>query len=415
MAGGQVFSGLRIIDFSWWVAGPHATRILADFGAEVIKIETKTPHVYRMNGPWRKHGIALANQSQVDSPNLSGTFNNQNRNKLGMALDVKDPRGMAHLRSLIALSDVVIENFSSRVMESWGLGYDQLRALNPAIIYVSLAGMGHWGRDRDIQTMGPIVQALSGLTWMSGFPDLPPAGWGYSYMDHLGGYAAATAIVSALYYREQTGQGQWVDISQTEVGNTLLGAEVLEYTVTGNTRTRNGNRLEHPAAAPHGAYRCAGDDRWIAISVFNDQEWQALCEAMGQPEWTRDPRFATPSGRVAHQDDLDRFLEGWTCSQEDYALMELLQGHGIAAGVVQNGVDRFLRDPQLKERGMFVTVEHPEMGTSPVEAVPIRLPEAPATYRRGAPLLGEHSAEVLSRVLGLTPEEIGMLAQDGVI
>lgn len=411
----HVLSGIRVIDFSWWVAGPQATRIMADFGAEIIKVETKTPHVYRMTSPWRKQGVQLPDQSHVDSPNLSGTFNNQNRNKLGITLNVKDSRGMALLRKLIAVSDVVIENFSSRVMESWDLGYEQLKTLKPDIIYVSLAGMGHWGRDRDIQTMGPIVQALSGLTWMSGFPDLPPAGWGYSFMDHMGGYFAATAITAALYHRQQTGQGQWIDISQTEAGNTLLGAEVLEYTVTGNARTRNGNRLEHPAAAPHGAYRCIGDDRWIAISVFGEEEWQALCEAMGQPEWAHDPRFDTHLGRVAHQDDLDRFLEGWTSTQEDYALMDLLQRHGVAAGVVQNGVDRFLRDPQLRERGMFVTVEHPEMGLTPVEGMPVHLSETSATFRRGAPLLGEHNAEVLSRVLGLSEEEIAALAQDGVI
>ncbi|MBI4497776.1 MAG: CoA transferase [Chloroflexi bacterium] len=408
-------AGIRVVDFSWWLAGPQATRIMADFGAEVIKIETKAPHVYRMTPPWRKQGVRLRDASQVDSPNLSGTFNNHNRNKLGITLNVKDPRGMALLRRLIAVSDVVIENFSSRVMESWGLGYPQLQALKPDIIYVSLAGMGHWGRDRDIQTMGPIVQALSGLTWMSGFPDLPPAGWGYSFMDHTGGYFAVTAIMAALYHRQQTGQGQWIDLSQTEAGNTLLGAEVLEYTVMGHARTRNGNRLDHPAAAPHGIYRCAGEDRWIAIAVFTAAEWRALSTAMGEPEWTRDPRFATHLGRVAHQDDLGRFLESWTCTWEDYALMDLLQRHGVAAGVVQNGVDRFLRDPQLQERGMFVTVEHPEMGPVPVEGMPIHLSETPATFRRATPLLGEHNAEVLSRILGLSAEEIAALAQDGVI
>lgn len=307
--------GIRVLDLSWIVAGPQATRILADFGAEVIRIEYEgRPDAIRGGRGGRS----------------SGMFNNLNRNKLSATLNLNHPKGVELFLRLVKVSDVVVENFSSRVMERWGLTYEAMAAVNPGIIYISLSGFGHAGRNRDYVTWGPTAQALSGLTLMSGLPDAPPAGWGYSYLDHTAGYYGAMAILMALYHRNRTGLGQYIDLAQVETGMVLAGPAILDFSVNGRPYRRPGNppgnRSEHPRVAPHNTYRCRGEDRWIAIAVFTDAEWQALCRVMGDPDWSRDSRFATNSGRVAHEDELDQRIEAWTASYDPYDLMYLLQG-----------------------------------------------------------------------------------------
>src|SRR3990172_1006538 len=268
-------TGIRVCDLTWIIAGPTATRVLADFGAEVIRVEhAQAVDPIRLGRPVNGERTTLNN---------SGFFNYFNRNKKSVLLNVRHPLGMELLHRLIAASDVVIENFSSGVLESWGLDFEAQRAINPGIIYCSISGYGHTGRDRHFTTWGPTAQALSGLTIMSGLPGKPPAGWGYSYMDHTAGYYGAIAIMMALHHRNRTGQGQYVDISQVETGMVLTGPAILDATVNGRSWRRPGmppgNRAWEPASAPHNTYPCAGEDRWIAIAVRNDAEWQAMARA----------------------------------------------------------------------------------------------------------------------------------------
>lgn len=403
-------AGLRVCDLTWIIAGPTCTRVLADFGAEVIRVE----HQQAVDA------IRLGRPIVGDGPNLnnSGFFNYFNRNKKSILLNVRHPEGFEVLKRLIAASDVVVENFSSRVMESWGLGYEELRAIRPDIIYCSLSGFGHGGRDRDYTTWGPTAQALSGLTMMSGLPGKPPAGWGYSYMDHTAGYLAATAVMMALYHRNRSGEGQHIDLSQVEAGIVLAGTAILDYSVNGRSWRREGmppgNRAWEPAVAPHNTYPCAGEDRWIAIAVMDDGEWTALVEAMGSPEWAAEERFATNAGRLANQDELDERIGLWTTELTDYEAMQILQAVGVRAGVCQHASDKLERDPQLAARGWWHRLPHGELGESVFDGVVPVLSRTPGSLRSASPLLGEHTREVMVDVLGMSEKEYAGYEAAGV-
>ena len=404
-------AGIRVCDLTWVIAGPTATRVLADFGADVIRVE---------------HGqaadpIRLGRPLNGDKPTLnnSGFFNYFNRNKRSVLLNVRHPLGMELLKKLIAVSDVVIENFSSGVLDSWELSYEVQRELNPRIIYCSISGFGHSGRDKHFTTWGPTAQALSGLTLMSGLPGKPPAGWGYSYMDHTAGYYGAIAVMMALHHRNKTGEGQHIDISQVEAGMVLAGPAVLDYTVNGRSFRRPGmppgNRAWEPAIAPHNTYPCSGDDRWIAIAVRTDAEWRALVMAMGDPPWAADERFATNAGRLANQDELDDKLSAWSKSRDDYALMQTLQAAGIPAGVCQTPGDRVERDEQFKARQWWATMPHEEMGEeSEFDGVTPRLSLTKGTNRTSGPMMGAHTVEVMTELLGLDGEEYAEYESMGV-
>ena len=400
-------NGIRVVDFTWNVAGPEMTRILADLGADVIKVEYEGRlDALRLSHPLPGDGA---------SPNRAPLFTDVNRNKRGVTVNIFHPDGMALVKRLIAMSDVVAENFSSRVMERWGLDYSGLAAIKSDIIYVSLSGFGHSGRDRDYTTYGPTAQALSGLTAMCGLPGKPPAGIGFSYLDHFAGYYGAAAVLLALHYREQTGNGQYIDISQLEVGLTLTGTAILDATVNGRPYCRKGNRETDERSAPHGIYPCAGHDAWCAISVFSDAEWSALCDVLGASALAHDLRFASTDTRLANQDALDPAIAELTVSWDAYALMEGLQAHGVAAGVVQSPQQRVDRDPQLRSRSAFWEMDHPELGRRLFTGSPLRLSETPARPRAPSPLLGQHNGQVYRELLRLNEEEITRLQEEGAI
>ena len=395
-------SGIRVCDLTWIIAGPTATRVLADFGADVVRVE----HQQAID-PIRLGRPILGEKTTL---NNSGFFNYFNRNKRSVLLNVRHPLGMELLHKLIGVSDVVIENFSSGVLDSWELGYEQQKAINPGIIYCSISGFGHSGRDKHFTTWGPTAQALSGLTMMSGLPGKPPAGWGYSYMDHTAGYYGAIAIMMALHHRNRTGEGQHLDLSQVEAGMVLTGPAVLDYTVNGRSWRREGmppgNRAWEPAIAPHNTYPCAGTDRWLAVAVRNDAEWQALARAMGEPAWAADAKFATNAGRLEHQDELDARISEWTRGREDYATMHLLQAAGVPAGVCQSPGDRAEKDEQFQARNWWTTMPHPELGDeSEFDGVTPRLSGTPGMNRSSGPMLGANTHEVMTELLGLTDEE----------
>lgn len=406
--------GIRILDLGWAMAGPQATRILADFGAEVIKVESHA----RLDMGRTVFGPHVGERG-VDS---SGYFNNFNRNKRGVTLNMAKPEGRAIFAQLVAISDGVLENFSSSVMRQWGFDYDGLRRIRPDIVYVSMAGLGHSGPYEHYQTFGPTVQALSGLTHQSGFADMQPAGWGYSYMDHTGGYFGAIAMLQALFHRRRTGEGQYVDLSQVEAAITLTGTATLDYAVNGRRSTREGNRSAWPPIAPHGVYRCAaepgdpvGDDDWVAIAAEADEQWHALAGALGHTEWIDDARFATLNARIVNQDALNELIGSWTRTHTAKEAQRLLQTAGVPAGRVQRSRELYDDDPQLAHRGTFPVVEHPLLGAHRVDGMPAQLSRTPAEFRRGGPLLGEDNVYVCGELLGMDEAEIARLTEAEVL
>jgi crotonobetainyl-CoA:carnitine CoA-transferase CaiB-like acyl-CoA transferase len=409
-------SGIRVIDLTKIVAGPNATRMLATMGAEVIRVEwhdQRALDMLRMIRP----GVPGGDPTSL---NRSGLFNNLNAGKYGVTLNMSLPQGRELFKRLIAKASVLCENYSPEQMESWELGYSVLRQINPELIYLQITGMGKSGTYNAYRSVGPTAQALSGLTHMSGLPEpMPPAGWGYSYLDHSTGYYGAIFVLAALVRRRRTGQGCYIDLSQTETGLMLSGTAVLEAQTTGKSTLRYGNRMPFAQWAPHGAFRCRGVDEWIAIGIQNDEQWAQLVEEMGSPEWAREQRFTRASGRKSHEDELERFVAEFTKDHDRYELMNRLQRRQIPAAAVQNAADRCDRDPQLKQRGYFVPLPQSEIGTWPIEDFPARFQNTPISVGgppgRAAPLIGEDNDYVYREVLGLTAEEIAALKEDWII
>jgi crotonobetainyl-CoA:carnitine CoA-transferase CaiB-like acyl-CoA transferase len=421
-------NNVRILDFSWYLATAGATRFLAALGADVIKVEWKDKLDPRRGGA-PVGGRAAREKATGPVPSLwpadlggevGGQYNNKNPGKRGISLNVADPRGLELARRLVGECDVVAEGFSPGVMEKWGLGYDVLSAVNPQVIYAKQSGMGSIGKWQRFRSVGPIAASLSGLSEMSGIAEpAPPAGWGYSYLDWFGAYSFALAILTAVYHRDRTGEGQWIDASQVEVGTFLTGVPVLDYSANDRPWRRSGNHSDYRLAAPEGIYRCEGDDRWIAITCATDDEWRTLARVAGHAEWLTDERFASLDGRVQHRAHLDRLVEEWTCRQERYALMEQLQRAGIAAGVAQDAEDRVERDPQLAHLEWLTELDAAVLGRWPVAAGSVKMSETPphigGPIDRAAALYGEHNDEVYGELLGLSPVEVEELRADGVI
>lgn len=417
--------GVRVFDFSWFLASAGGTRFLAAMGAEVIKVEWATHPDTRMGamapvGGREARMTATSPLPPVNDRNMGGQFNNKNSGKRGISLNVGHPEGLEIARRLIAMSDVVAEGFSPGVLERWGLGYAELEKLRPGVIYAAQSGMGAKGVYGRYRAVGPIAASLAGITDMCGLPEPAlPAGWGYSYLDWIGAYSFALALVCALHYRERTGKGQWIDASQTEAGIFLCGVPILDHAVNGRGWRRAGNRSPYQEAAPHGAYRCAGDDRWVAITCFNDREWESLAEVAGHGEWLRDERFASLRARVENQEALDGVVGEWTETRDAYWVMARLQEAGVAAGVCQTAQDRSENDPQLAELGWMTEVTGTKIGTWPVGEIPFRMSATPpyigGSFDRGAPCYGEDNEYVLGELLGYGSREIARLVDAGVI
>ena len=403
-------SGFRICDFTGQLAGAGATRWLASFGAEVIRIEDPVLHgrwdILRGNPPFKD------DRRGVD---YGGGFNNHNVEKQGITLNLRTAKGKEILRELVARSDAVTENFAKGVLERWGFGYAALRELRPDIVYVSNCGFGHVGPYSDFKTWGPIVQAVSGLTFTSGLPEQPPAGWGYSYMDHTGAYYMAMAILLALLHRQRTGEGQWIDLACTEAALTLHGPALLDWTVNGRPSRRagepNSNRSPWAPMAPHGVFPCAGDDEWVAIAARNDEEFAALAAYVDEP-WVRAPAYATVTGRLEHQDELEHALTAWTRVRNKFLLADALQQQLAVAPVLKPG-ERIDDDPRTGAFGLWPEVTHSAMGTVRVDGQPVHFSESDWRMERGAPCLGEHTDAVLSRLLGYSAEDLAALRRRG--
>jgi len=399
--GPRPLEGVRVVDFSWIVAGPQCTRIMADLGADVIRVENESYLDSMRNGM----------QVYPDRPSLngSGMFNNMSRNKRGVTANIWHPGGREMVERLIKTADAVLENFSAGAFERMGFGMDKLRELNPNIIYISISGFGHAGIDTTYITWGPTAQAVSGSTAMSGFADMPPAGWGYSYLDHTAGYYGAIALLEGLYHRKRTGQGQYIDVAQCETGMMMGGVAMLDYQVNGREYVRQGNHMRWPATAPHSVYRCSGDDRWIAIACETDEQWESLCEVLGADDLATDPLFATNLSRVQAQDQLDEAINAYTRTWDTRELMYVLQAAGVPAGTAQNSTDKMEHDAQLRSRDFYATTDHPYLGVRRFEGLPLHLSATDWQLRRGAPEFGEHTEQIMTELLGYTADEFAQL------
>ena len=402
-AGGCALRGIRVVDFTWIHAGPSATRVLSDQGAEVIKIESNMALAV-IGGP-----ASLTRRGL-------GSRHNWNAGKLSISLNMKTPSGVDIARRLVAASDVVAENFSGRVMPGWGMDYESLRKIKPDIIMLSMSGLGRTGPWKEYVSYGQTLQTWCGFTYLTGFPDTDPSGPASAYSDATAGMAGAQAVLLALIHRARTGQGQWIDLSQLEALSSVMGPLYLDLSANGRDGnvSRTGNRLPHGGGAPHGAYRCKGEDRWVAITVFTDGQWEAFRGAAGDPDWTREDRFATTAGRERHADDLDRLVEGWTSSLRPEEVMERLQTAGVPAGVVQSGAD-LDSDPQLRERGFFRRVPDARGELQVIETAPYKLSRTPGGASRAAPEFGEHQDYVLRDILGMTDDELAEAAIAGAL
>ena len=404
---------LRICDFTGQLAGAGATKWLAAFGAEVIRIEDPVKQ-----GTWdilRSMPPFVDERRGVD---FGGGFNNHNVEKHGITLNLRTEKGKELLAEIVKRCDVVAENFAAGVLERMGFGYERLKALKPDIIYVSNCGFGYTGPYRSFKTWGPIVQAVAGLTFTSGLPGREPAGWGYSYMDHTGACYMAIAILLALLHRQRSGEGQWVDLSCTEAGLTLHGAALLDWTVNGRPTRRPGsphsNRSEWPAMAPHGIYPARGGDEWVAIACRSDEEWQSLA-AVIDADWPREARLTKLAGRLAAQDELDASLAAWTRGRAKAATVAALQAAGVPAAPVAKPAERVDQDPATAGFGLWPTVHHSKMGDVRVDGLPVHFSRTDWQLARGGPCLGEHTEAVLGRLLGLSPDDVAKLRAEGVV
>lgn len=375
-----ILHNIRVLDFTWALAGPYATRLLADFGAEIIKVQSPL-------------------MEEADDVTMRGYYDTWNRNKLGITLNMNKPEGVALAIRLALICDAVAENFTPRVMANWGLDYKNLKKLKPDIIMVSLSVMGGKSPKSYYSGYGPAVHALSGMTRLTSFPGQPPTGPGFSYADHVAGLYASMALLGALEERRKTGKGQHIDISENDVVKGLLKVAAKEP--MGN---------DSLIAAPHNVYRCKGKNRWCAIAVITEEEWRGLTQALGNPGWAEDTRFVTLSCRQGNRIELDGLIADWTKKHTAEEVMSLLQKNGVAAGIVQDASD-LAKDPQLKTRGFFV--KDAEMPF--IDASPIRVSESTAEYRRAAPEPGQDNDYVYGELLGVSGKEMAELKRKGVI
>jgi benzylsuccinate CoA-transferase BbsF subunit len=396
--------GIRVADFSWVQAGPWVGRFFANYGAEVIKIESATRVDWARNVP----GEPMTIDGKL---NKGGLFANINSDKLSITLNLRSPKGIEIAKKLVAKSDVVYDNFSTGVMDKYGLGYEELKKVKPDIIMLEMPVYGLTGPYRAFSGYGPGIQAEIGLTSVTGFEGRPSGTGVNTAMPDMGPNPthATVALLAALHYRKRTGKGQFIELAQYESSLAWMETYLLNYTVNNRVQPRQGNRL--PYAAPHGVYPCKGNDRWCAIAVFSEKEWKACCDVMDNPSWTAESRFLTLMGRKENEDELDKLIAQWTKEKPPEEVMHLMQSAGVAAGVVETGEDMFL-DEQMKARNYLTTMDHPD-GQCLLENIIIGFSDTPGKIRRPAPTLGQDNEYVFKEMMGMSEEEINQGYVDG--
>jgi benzylsuccinate CoA-transferase BbsF subunit len=400
----QPLAGLKVLDFCWVAAGPMTTGYLAEYGAKVVRVESRQrPDVLRGSPPFGGKGKGL---------HRSGYYANYNANKHALGLNLAHPKAPALVKRMVRWADLVTENFTPGTMERRGLGYDDLAAIKPDIIMFSTSMLGRGGPYASLPGFGAVLSSLSGLTGITGWPDRAPTNPYGAYTDFITPRFAVAAILAALDYRRRTGSGQHLDMSQLEVSLHFSAPALLDRALNGREGERVGNR--DPAAAPHAAFPCRGEDRWVTIACLTDAHWLALQRAIGEPAWAQGERFATLAGRKAHEDELESLLADWTRTRDAEELMRMLQAAGVPSGIVHSNQGLF-EDPQLEHRGHFVYYEHPEMGRHPVQRSEFRLPRARSEQNWPSPVIGAHTRDICRDILGMEEEEIAALVTEGVL
>ena len=394
MKAGEVLKGMRVLDFTRVLAGPYATRILADFGAEVIKVQTQRT----MEG------------AEV---NRGAYFRTWNRNKRGITLDMRHPEAAGILMRLVGACDILIENFSPRVMTNWGLTYDRLTEVRPDLIMLSSSGMGQTGPWKDYVAYAPTVHALGGLTHLTSYREGPPVGPGFSYGDVMAGLYGAFAVLAALEHRENTGKGQYIDLSEYEVVCSLIGPALMEAAARESGAAPGGNCPDDEPAAPCGCYRCKGRDQWCVLSVHDECEWKALCRVIG-PALAQDDRFSSPAKRKVHGQELDALIDAWTQGRSAQEAAQVLQQAGVPSGPVQNAKE-VAEDPQHEARAFFVETTHPQEGPLFSDRTPLWQDQDVVPPWKAAPLMGEDNFYVYRELLGMSEEEYRSYVKAGVI
>ena len=406
--------GIRVLDSTYVFALPYAGALLADMGAEVIKIEGPgRPDITRTGGFF---GSFPENDVGEDWWNRSSTYNLLQRGKFSTTLDLTDARARHLFRELVSISDVVMENYTPRVMRNWGLDYQSLRKIKPDIIMVSNTGYGHGeGPYSAYPAQATAQEGTHGHCWITGYPGGPPSKAGASYVDFLSAWTAIFGVGAALRYRNRTGRGQWLDLAMYQTGAMFISEYIMDYMVNGRLGERIGNR--HPSRAPQGCYMAKGEDEWVTLSVGSDDQWRSLCELMGRPELARDSRFDNILSRIKYHDELDSILNQWTAEHEKYELMRMLQSSGIPAGPVFNNRDTHL-DPHFKARGFLEYVTFPKergIGTRPFIGRPYKFSKSPLRIKGPAPALGQHNSPIIKELLGVSEEQYVALEEEGII
>ncbi len=406
---GRALAGVRVVEMGQLIAIPFATKLMADMGAEVIRIESCA----RMDG-YRMAGFYKQDASG-DYWNRAVNFHEQNRGKRSVTLDLTKSDGLETLLDLIAVSDVFAENFTPRVIRNFGLDYEDLRKVKPDIVMVSSTGYGHSGPWSGFGAIGYGTEAASGLASVTGYADGPPAIPELPYADYTAGEHTVFAIMAALMRRAVTGRGQLIDVSQTQTLTATAPDALMDYAFNGRVGAPSGNR--HRVWAPQGTYRCAGEDRWISLTVRSDDEWAALCETLDRREWIGDPRFEDGLARLGSHDRLDEMISEATRAWDAGKLQAALQAVGVAAGAALDGKG-LLFDEHLNERGFFEVVEHAEgsgVPPLPYASRPWKFGATPGRIDHAAPSLGEHNEDALGGLLGFSTERVREMEEAGVI
>ena len=397
-------NGVRIVEFTSAWAGPYATCLLGFLGAEVIKVESRRRVDHSRN-------LAFSTGKKFTGPDESSVFNTLNLNKLSVTLNLSKPGAIEIAKRMVKDCDVVAENMRPGVVPRLGLGYEVLREVKPDLVYLSSSSCGQTGPEREYVGYAPTFAALGGLSYITGYEDWPPSNFMGS-IDLRSAATSAFAIVTALLYRQRTGEGQYIDLASQESIAAFCGDVFLDYVLNNRIPMRKANRDE--GMAPHNCYPCQGEDKWVSISVATDEEWRSLCRVMEMPELADDERFAQFRERWENQEELDPIISAWTADKDYYAVTEMLQAAQVAASPSFSSEGLF-KDPHLQERGFFQQLDHPVIGKDWVVAPSWKLSETPAEIIRHAPLLGEHNDLVFRQMLGMSPEEIKKLEEEQVI
>jgi len=401
----QVFENINIADFSWVGVGPQTARELAEHGATVVRVEShKRLDQLRLIGPYKDF------EPGIDRTAFGACFNT---NKYGISVDLKTARGQEVGRKLVMWADIVCDSMTPGSMKKMGLDYESLKKIKPDIIMFSTCQFGQYGPYAQLPGYGNIGAAMSGASYLVGWPERAPAGVHGAYSDFIAPWFLISTLIAALIYRKKTGKGIYIDMSQIEAAITFLSPLILDYTVNGRVAERMGNKT--PCAAPHGSFPCLGENRWVAISVSTDEEWEKFCQIMGNPDWTKNGKFNTFMERKKNEDELNNLVGEWTKTYPPEQVASMMQDSGVPAGVVENCHEDLFNDPQLKHRQHFRFLDHKVIGRHAYNAPAYILSKTPNHIFKAGPTLGEDNEYVFKDILGYSDDEIANLLVEGVI